>query len=318
MKRIGSRSRYTRYMPYSAMPMNKKLVNRSAGTHSVHRLGDIVRPHTGQHIRRTTCAHTTARCSCWSEKHAHRTPVAFRQWTRFRYPRHGLCCGLSCTHMHVKLLYPYIARTRASILSPTQRGPAAFSCGVSRARFSRSDSCCLRAWGSWPGIWGCIGMAPTAPPMAAMSRELSAASQRRRTIVITKQQAVNRVQTVEIEEVPAKGRHPRHVKVGRVDVALEHNLERLCKRKRQFDGLARHALSTKPLKKKLIQPIITVCGIIITMLRFIGSIIVSSASGSVNGFFGASGRSFGPRLRSRSMASSTSGSRYEPSPSTRV
>lgn len=251
-------------------------------------------------------------------KDAHRTPVAFRQRTRFRYPRHGLSSGLLCTHMHVKLLYPYIARTRASMLSPTQRGPAAFSCGVSRARFSRSDSCCWRAWGSWPGIWGCIGMAPTAPPMAAMSRELSAARQRRRTIVITKQQAVNRVQAVEIEEVPAKGRHPRHVKVCRVDVALEHNLERLRERKWQFNGLARHVLSTKPLKKKLIQPIITVCGIIITMLRFIGSIIVSSASGSVNGFLGASGRSFGPRLRSRSMASSTSGSRYEPSPSTRV
>ena len=47
-----------------------------------------------------------------------------------------------------------------------------------------------------------------------------------------------------------------------------------------------HALSTNPWKKKLIQPMMTICGTIITICVFMPAIIPSMAAGSVSGFGG--------------------------------
>ena len=47
------------------------------------------------------------------------------------------------------------------------------------------------------------------------------------------------------------------------------------------------SLSTKPWKKKLIQPMMTIWGTIITICVFIWPIIPSMAAGSVSGFGGA-------------------------------
>ena len=49
----------------------------------------------------------------------------------------------------------------------------------------------------------------------------------------------------------------------------------------------RDSLRTKPWKKKLIQPMMTICGTIITICVFIWPIMPSMAAGSVSGFGGA-------------------------------
>lgn len=46
---------------------------------------------------------------------------------------------------------------------------------------------------------------------------------------------------------------------------------------------------TNPLKKYVIQPIMTICGTIIAMLRFMPSIMTSICAGSDIGFGGVSG-----------------------------
>ena len=46
-------------------------------------------------------------------------------------------------------------------------------------------------------------------------------------------------------------------------------------------------LRTKPWKKKLIQPMMTICGTIITICVFIPAIIPSIAAGAVSGLGGA-------------------------------
>lgn len=62
----------------------------------------------------------------------------------------------------------------------------------------------------------------------------------------------------------------------------------------------RDSLRTKPWKKKLIQPMMTICGTIITICVFMPAIMPSIAAGSVSGFGGApAGASAfgGPSLR---------------------
>jgi len=63
--------------------------------------------------------------------------------------------------------------------------------------------------------------------------------------------------------------------------------------------MLKNSLNTKPWKKKLIHPIITICGTIITICVFIPAIMPSMAAGSVIGFGGADGASLfgGPSLR---------------------
>lgn len=59
-------------------------------------------------------------------------------------------------------------------------------------------------------------------------------------------------------------------------------------------------LNTKPWKKKLIQPMMTICGTIMTICVFIPAIIPSMAAGSDKGLGAAGGASpffGGPSLR---------------------
>lgn len=59
------------------------------------------------------------------------------------------------------------------------------------------------------------------------------------------------------------------------------------------------ALNTKPWKKKLIHPMMTICGTIMTICVFMPAIIPSMAFGSVSGFGGVAFSSplGGPSLR---------------------
>lgn len=45
------------------------------------------------------------------------------------------------------------------------------------------------------------------------------------TIVITKNESVDSVETKERQEIPAQGRHPSDVEIGRLDAPLKHHLE---------------------------------------------------------------------------------------------
>jgi hypothetical protein len=60
-----------------------------------------------------------------------------------------------------------------------------------------------------------------------------------------------------------------------------------------------HALNTKPWKKKLIHPMMIICGTIITIWVFIPDIMPSIAAGSVKGFGVVAGASplGGPSFR---------------------
>lgn len=93
------------------------------------------------------------------------------------------------------------------------------------------------------------------------------------TVVTAKDEAIQPVETKEIQEIPRKRGHPADVHVRRLYSPLKHRLEAQRKRERQFyweqvrfihSRGRKYALRTKPWKKKLIQPIMTICGTIMT------------------------------------------------------